>query len=299
VSRLIDVRKLALVARFELNEALRSRLVVVVLALYGAGAALGTYLFARSLAAAEGAVRDSLSGTLSAHSVPDDLVRQHALPRVIEFFVEDPALQKELLDVEPLAIFYGFMALNLVAPLVLLTSGSAHANELATGTTRFVLTRVDRLSWALGKLVGHAALLLVGLLVGALATGVVAWSGAGIDAASAVWLGRASLRAWVYGVAYLGLFSLVALVVRSPSRARSSSVALLFLLWLGRVLCSSPLITARVPLLAHLVWVFPAQYELALWSPRWLESLGAIGALLAIGAASFALGYASFRRGDA
>jgi ABC-type transport system involved in multi-copper enzyme maturation permease subunit len=299
VSRLIDPRKLALVARFELAEALRSRLVVSVLALYGAGAALGAYLFAGSLAAAERAVRDSLMGTLSAHDVPDDLVRQHALPRLIEFFVDDPALQKELLDVEPLAIFYGFIALNLVAPIVLVTSGSAHANEIASGGARFVLTRVDRLSWALGKLAGHAALLLVGLFVGALATGVVAWLGAGIDVASGLWLVRASLRAWVYGVAYLGLFSFVALLVRSPSRTRSFSVMLLFFLWVGHSLCGASLVTAQVPWLGHLVWLFPAQYELALWSPRWLESLAAVGALLAIGAGAFALGYAGFRRGDA
>ena len=190
------------------------------------------------------------------------------------------------------------MAFNLVAPLVLMTSGNAHASEIATGGTRFVLTRVDRLSWALGKLAGHALLLLVGLFVGAFATGVVAWTGAGIDVASVLWLGRVSLRAWVYGVAYLGLFSLVSLAVRSPSRARSFSVALLFLLWLGRALCGSPLVTARVPLLEHLVWVFPAQYELALWSPRWLESLAATSALLAIAGCAFSLGYASFRRGD-
>jgi ABC-type transport system involved in multi-copper enzyme maturation permease subunit len=299
VSGRVDVRKLVLVARFELAEALRSRLVVVVLALYGAGAALGAYIFAKALAAAEAAVRDSLLGTLSAHAVPDDLVRQHALPRVIAFLVHDEALQKELLDVEPLAIFYGFMALNLVAPIVLLTSGGAHASEIESGGSRFVLTRVDRLSWSLGKLAGHALLLLVGLGVGAVATAVVALLGAGIDAGSVSWLVRASLRAWVYGIAYLGIFSCVALVVRSPSRARSLSVALLFLLWIGRALCESSLVAARVPLVTRLVWLFPAQYEAGLWSPRWLESFASTGALLAIAACAFGLGYASFRRGDA
>lgn len=295
MSALIDTRKLALVARFELAEAFRSRLIVVVLAAYGAGAALATYIFAGTLAGAERTVRNSLDGTLS---VPDDVMRREVLPGLIKFWVDDPALQKQLLDVEPLAIFYGFMAFNLVSLLVLVTSGNAHAGEISTGGTRFVLTRVDRLSWALGKVAGHAALLLVGLLVGAFATAIVAWSGAGIDATSAAWLGLVALRAWVYGVAYLGLFSLVGLVVRSPSRVRSFSVGLLFLLWVGRALCSSPLVTARVPLLAHLVWVFPAQYELALWSPRWLESLAATGALFAIAASAFALGYVSFRRGD-
>ncbi|HWO09332.1 MAG TPA: ABC transporter permease subunit [Polyangiaceae bacterium] len=295
----VDLRKLALVARFELAEALRSRLVVVVLALYGAGAGLGAYIFSRTLEVAEERVREALLAGGGAQAVPDDLVRQQALPRVIAFLVADPALQRELLDVEPLALFYGFMALALVAPVVLLTSGGAHASEIASGGSRFVLTRVDRLSWSLGKLAGHALLLLVGLLVGALATALVAQLGRGIDMGSVLWLVRASLRAWVYGLAYLGIFSCVALLVRAPSGARAVSVALLFLLWIMRSVCKSSLVAARFPLLGQLVWLFPAEHELGLWSPRWLESLAASGALLGIGAGAFGLGYARFRRGDA
>src|SRR4051812_40336801 len=119
--------------------------------------------------------------------VPDDLVRREALPRVIRFLVADEALQRELVWVEPLAIFYGFMALSCVAPLLLMTSGGLHAQDIASGATRFVLTRCDRLSWSLGKLLGHATLLAVGLLVGALATGAVAQYAGGIDAGSAFW----------------------------------------------------------------------------------------------------------------
>jgi hypothetical protein len=73
----------------------------------------------------------------------------------------------------------------------------------------------------------------------------------------------------------------------------------LFLFWVGRALCESSLVLSRVPFAAHLVWFFPAQYEPALWSPRWIESWSAVGALLTIAASTFALGYASFRRGDA
>ena len=117
-----------------------------------------------SSGAAERAVRDNLPTALGAHDVPEDLVRRQALPRVISGLVDDPALREELIRIDPLALFYGFMALQLVALLVLFTSGGVHASDLARGTTRFVLTRCDRLSWALGKLLGHAALLAAGLL---------------------------------------------------------------------------------------------------------------------------------------
>jgi ABC-type transport system involved in multi-copper enzyme maturation permease subunit len=296
---MIDARKLRAVAGFELAEALRSRLVLLVLAVYGAGAALGAYVFSRALEAAESAVRDSLTGTLSAHVVPDDLVRKHALPRVISFLVHDEALRNELLEIEPLAIFYGFMALEFVAPLVLLTSGVAHASDITSGAVRFVLPRCDRLTWSLGKLLGHAALLALGLLVGAVATGVIAQLRVGLDVGSALWLLRAAFRAWVYGLSYLGIFCCVSLLARQPSRARAFSVVLLFVLWAGHTALKSPLVLAQLPPLQYLVWAFPAEYEQLLWSPSWWQSLPALLALLGIASITFALGYLGFRRADA
>jgi hypothetical protein len=295
----VDVRKVRIVARFELAEALRSRLITIVLGLYGAGAALGAYIFSRALEAAEAAVRESMFGELSAHVIPDDLVRRQALPRVIAFLVKDEALQRELAAVEPLAIFYGFMALTCVAPLLLMTSGGLHSGDLASGAARFVLTRCDRLAWSLGKLLGHATLLAVGLLVGVLATALVAVLRAGIDPGSVFWLLRAAFRAWVYGLAYLGIFSAISLSVRIPSRARALSLAALFALGVGHSICDSRYWTSRVPALAFGVWLFPARYELALWSPSWLSSLPAMLALTSIAVAAFAGGYGLFRRSDA
>jgi hypothetical protein len=222
-----------------------------------------------------------------------------ALPRVISFFVKDEVLQKELLAVEPLAIFYGFAALSLVAPLVLVTSGTAHATDIAGGATRFVLVRCDRLTWSLGKLLGHAALLALGLGVGAAATAVIAQYTTGFDLGSALWLVRAAFRAWIYGLSYLGIFSAISLLTRAPARARAASVAALFALWVGHTLCGSSLVVARLPLAAYLVWFFPGQYELLLWSPSWFDSIPAMLALVAIAAAAFTLGHLGFRRADA
>jgi ABC-type transport system involved in multi-copper enzyme maturation permease subunit len=236
---------------------------------------------------------------LSAHVVPDDLVRKHALPRVISFLVQDEALRDELLGIEPLAIFYGFMALMLVSPLVLVTSGGAYAGDITSGAVRFALPRCDRLTWSLGKFAGHALLLALGLLVGALATGVVAELRTGIDPSSIAWLARAAFRAWIYGLSWLGIFCCVSLWALHPARARSLSVVLLFILWAARTACMSPLVQERFPIARWLVWGFPAQYELLLWSPNWLASVPAIVALTGIAAASFALGYARFRRADA
>jgi hypothetical protein len=110
---------------------------------------------------------------------------------------------------------------------------------------------------------------------------------------------RAAFRAWAYGLAYLGIFSAIALVVRVPSRARALSVAALFALWVGHSISGSSYWTARVPPLALVVWLFPAEYQQRLWSPSWSSSLSAALALFAIGGAAFGAGYAFFRRSDA
>lgn len=295
----LDVRKIRIVARFELAEALRSRLITIVLALYGAGAALGAYLFSSALDAATAEIRNSMLGTLGAHALSDEQVREQALPRVIAFFVKDEALQRDLLAVEPLAIFYGFMALACVAPLLLMTSGGLHSGDLASGAARFVLTRCDRLSWALGKTLGHATLLGLGLLVGVGATALVALLRTGIDFGSVLWLLRAAFRAWIYGLAYLGIFSAISLGVRMPSRARALSLAALMALWVGHSICESSYWNARLPSLWLGAWLFPAQYQRALWSPSWLSALPAMLALIGIAAAAFAVGYGLFRRADA
>ncbi len=292
-------RKLWIVAQFELAEALRSRLVIVILGLYGMGAALGAFLFTKALGAAEDMARSALLANMSAHQVPDDLVRREAVPRLISGLVSDPELRQELSRIDPLALFYGFMALQLVALLVLVTSGGAHATDLSRGATRFVLTRCDRWSWSVGKLLGHAGLLAVGLTLGALVTSLVAFGQERGDAANVLWLLRAAFRAWVYGLAYLGIYSAIALTVRVPGRARALSIVALIGLWIAYSSTQSSWLGARVPAVEQLGWLFPAHYKLLLWSPNWLESLPAVFALLAIGGAAFALGNWLFGRGDA
>jgi len=292
-------KKLGLVARFELGEALRSRLVVVVLCLYGAGAGVGAFGFVMALDAAEHAARTTLEGSMNAHDVPPELVRKEALPRLIQGLVEDRELQKELLQIDPLALFYGFAALHLVAALVLVTSGGTHATDLGRGATRFVLTRCDRLSWALGKTLGQAALLALGLSVGALVTAAVGLWQSRFDPTTLLWLARASSRALVYGVAYLWIFVGLGLGLRAPARSRAACVLALFGLWLGHLLCRAHWIADRVPLAIGLRWLFPGEYQDLLWSPSWLVSSAAALALLGLGALAFAGGYASFRRSDA
>lgn len=295
-----STRRVSIVLGFELREALRSRLVTLVLLLYGAGAAIGAWLFLQAMLGAESVARSALMQSLGVpeSQVPEDLVRRQALPGVISSLVEDPALRDQLLAMDPLAIFYGFMALSVVSGLVLVTSGSAHASDLTTGAARFVLTRCERRSWALGKALGHAALLAVGLVAGALATTAVAvWVRGTIELATLRDLLRTSLWAWLYGACFVGIFSGVSLLARTPQRARMLGVVVLLALWLGHKLCALSTLPGGAG--EWLVWLFPAQYEALLWSPEPLRFLLALGALLALGGLALLLGAWVFQRRDA
>jgi ABC-type transport system involved in multi-copper enzyme maturation permease subunit len=295
----LDTRRLGILTRFELAEALRSRLVLVVLSVYGAGAALGSFLFVQALDAAERSLQSAMDAQLNAHVVPPEGVQRQAVQQVLSYLIDDAELLADLVEADPLALFYGFVALQLVTPLVLIISAGAHATDTSRGTTRFLLTRCERLTWALGKTLAHAALLALGLTLSALATAAVGFWQGHLSPASVPWLARAAGRALVYGLAHLGIFSGIALALPSPSSARAASVLVLMGCWLGHTLSQARWVVALLPGVQALGWIFPGHYQPLLWSPQWLVSGAAALALLGLGALGFAGGHLRFRGADA
>lgn len=292
-------RQLYTVAGFELKEALRSKLVLFVLLLYGLSAAVGSWVFLKALDAAEVAARNALEKTLQvpAQSVPADLVRKKALPGIIASVTRDEELKRTLLDMDPLSIFYGFMALNLVALLVLVTSGGALAADLGRGSARFVLIRCDRLTWLLGKWLGHAGLLAVGLFAGAVAASFVATvQRQGFELASFLWLLRTSAWAFLYGLPFLCLFSSIQILTRSALAARALGLFALLVLSVLHAVTQSSVFGGT---LEPLGFLFMAQYKPLLWSPRPVTFVLCALGLLLLGALWLSLGYLLFRRRDA
>lgn len=295
------LRPLLVIARYELWDALRSRLVALVLLVYGMGSVVGSWLFMQALTGAERAARSALTEELGLPGgmLPEDMVRRKALPGMIQSFVSDPALRDRLLELDPLAIFYAFTALNVVSGIVLVTSAGAHAADLQSGATRFVLTRCDRSTWALGKALGHAVLLALGVATGALAAAAVSVYVSGtLDLGALFELCAASSWAWVYGLSYLGIFSAVSLVSSAPLRARVLGLFVLFMLWLGHLAAAAESLAPAAPGRWLWVWVFPAHYQSYLWSPAGVVFTLAALALLGIGALWFTAGYLAFRRRD-
>lgn len=292
----LSLRKLWIVARHEFDEAIASRLLAFVLLLYVAGAALSCGLFLSGFQAAEEQVRQTLATEmgLPLDEVPADLVREKAIPALINI-VDDEQLRGVLLEMPPFAIFYTFVTLSSVALLVLAVSAGTHAADLASGSVRFSLVRCDRTNWVVGKFCGQGLVLLLGLGAGAAAAGSVGmWLDARFVPSTWTWLLRASLAAWVYGMAHGALFCALSLLTRTAMKARM----LAFLALIGLAFGHWTVAASQQPALTWLRYAFPSEYKAGLWLNS--ASLGlSVAALGALAAACLAAGVALFSRRDA
>lgn len=292
----LSPQKLWTVARYEFDEAIASRLLAFVLVLYVAGAALSCGLFLRGFQAAEEQVRQTLAAEmgLPLDQVPQDLIREKAVPALIEI-VDDEALRGVLLEMPPFAIFYTFVTLSSVALLVLAVSAGTHAAELASGSVRFSLVRCDRPNWVVGKFLGQGLVLLLGLGAGAVAAGCVGlWLDERFVASNWSWLLRASLVAWIYGMTHAALFSALSLLTRTAMKARMLSFFALIGLALGHGLVSS----SQQSAVAWFRYAFPSEYKTGLWLPS-APLVVSVVALCVLAAACLAAGVALFSRRDA
>ncbi len=297
------LRDALVVAEQDLAESLRSRKALVLMGLYLAGALAACGIFVRVLQEVESVVADQLrvAQTSRPGAMTARIMQSDELLRVIEGLIGDGDLARELVQTPPMALFYGWVALTFVPPLVALTSGDAIAGELSTGAARFALIRTDRLSWAVGKYVGQAALLAVGVALGAVGAFIVGWSGllSFTPGETAVWLARLGARAWVYGVAWLGIVMGAGQLTRSVPKARGLALLALVVIGVSSVLLQTSWVLDRAPVLAETVHqLLPGAHQLDLWRPDPARRGIAVGALLTIGGAAFAVGHLRLSRVD-
>jgi ABC-type transport system involved in multi-copper enzyme maturation permease subunit len=303
-------RDIAIVARFDLLDSLRSRRAVVLMLLHVLGSVASALMFVEVLSQIETSLAASLAVpvTDSPGAMSSSLMESDQFRDVVGGLVGDEELASELVRVPALALFYGAVALFVVPLLVALGSADAIASERATGAARFSFFRTDRTSWAVGKLVGQAVLLAVGLAAGALGVWCVgALQLSGFDATgTALWLVRLGARAWTFGLCWLGITLGISQLTRSVHWSRGLTLVALVVLgagarildsrWLLRELGqSSPLAVAA----STVHGLLPAAQRLELWRPDLADRLPAVAILLAVGAAGFSLGHRRLLRSDA
>lgn len=235
------VSDVAVVAIYELQQALRKRLLQVLVLAYAAAMGAAHYGFVQLLAQLEheAAVTLGVAATEKPGTLIGEVLRSETLREVLGDLVGSPALLDRLLDTPVLALWSGMVAMVLLPALVLVGTSGAVAAELESRSIRFLALRTERLPIVLGKLVGQMAILALAALAG------VAVS----EAAALGWMVGVSplpmllgslehtARAWVFALPYAGLGLAVSQWIGRTNLAR---LAALFLVVVAAV--ASPLL---------------------------------------------------------
>ncbi len=297
------LRGALLVARFDLGESLRSRKAIVLLVLYVVGAVVGTLVFVELLRALELVLSDALAvaRTRRPGAMTETLMASEQMREVLEGWTGDPELAASLVRTPPIALFYGWLSMAFLPILVVLTSAEAFSSELASGSVRFSLSRIDRSAWAAGKALGQAALLTVGIALGSIAAFIVGAIRLGSFEAlpTALALLSYSGSALVYGLAWLALVLSASQLTASVPGSRALAFA-----FITSVGLASPLLEVLGAELGP-TWLFeslrqalPSAHRVDLFRPDLLDRLPAVIALFAFGATVFALCHQRFLRRD-
>jgi ABC-type transport system involved in multi-copper enzyme maturation permease subunit len=295
------LQHLAILTRFELADAIRSRRAAVVLLLYLAAALLSTNAFVTAIQKLETQLASILQ--LEANSpgaMADALWKSARFRQMIGSLIGDREVAQGLMGMPPIALLYGFLAFFYTPFFVLLTATPRVAGDVWSGAARFVLFRTSRAAWVLGKLFGQALLVLLAILLGALGAWCLArFRLEGMDGLAAA-RGMAVMagKAWIFSLPFLGLAIGISQLVRSPNTAN----AIGFIAWLGTgilAVMAKHFAGDGVRQLWDLVLMLvPQGYQLDLWRLDALSLATATTTLLALGAAYTAAGFAVFSRRD-
>ena len=291
------------VALFELAAAVRTRRAIVLVALYLAWSLLGMSAAITAL----GKMEDRLAEILQVEKVEGKsgvvsaaLWKAKPFQQLVRSVVGDSLIYDDIVGKHPAELIYAWIVFLAVPLLTVLVATRRVAEEVKSGAAKYMLLRVTRLEWTLGKYLGIALMMLAGLLVGAIAAWIVAafrLSGADIPAllpAMIVW----SVKAWFLSLAWLGLALGVSHLFKSGAKADAVAILLMIAFsvvpailkdfgsaWLGGKL----LVFVRL---------FPSSVDAALWRSSFLPVAASATWLVMLGLLYLSVGHAVFARRD-
>ena len=291
------------VALFELAAAVRTRRAIVLVALYLAWSLLGMSAAITAL----GKMEDRLAEILQVEKVEGKsgvvsaaLWKAKPFQQLVRSVVDDSLIYDDIVGKHPAELIYAWIVFLAVPLLTVLVATRRVAEEVKSGAAKYMLLRVTRLEWTLGKYFGIALLMLVGLLIGAVAAWIVAafrLSGADIPAllpAMLLW----SVKAWFLSLAWLGLALGVSHLFKSGAKADAVAILLMIAFsvvpailkdfgsaWLGGKLLV-------------LVRLFPSSVDAALWRSSFLPVAASATWLVMLGLLYLSVGHAVFARRD-
>lgn len=301
----MSIRRLWQSTVSEIVRAVRSRRAVVVVVLYLAASLLCMNGSITVLGKIETQLSEVLqlpqeegkSGVVSA-----TLWRSKQFQKIVKGAVGDSLVYDDLTGRHPAELIYAFLAFLYVPLLTIMISANRVADDLRSGSVRYMITRITRLEWSFGKYLGGAALLLAALLAGGFAAwGIAAWRLGGADAQALLpsMLGW-SFKAWTVSLAWLGVSLGVSHFFHSGSKATAlATIVLVVFTVIPKVLAYMANKGGVWPSLTILERLCPGAVETGLWRSATLPVASAALWLIALGLFYFMLGYAWFAGRDA
>lgn len=285
---------------FELFGALRSRRAIVVTALYLSASLLGMNGTISLLGKLEEQISSALSIDASDSGrsgvVSRTLWQSASFKKMARNVVGDSPVYDDISGRHPAELIYAWLTFLFVPLLTVLMAANRVADDVRSGSVRYMLTRVTRFEWAVGKYLGNAFLMAAGLAAGAVGAWCVAafrLSGADIGWLFLSMLGWGA-KAWVLSLAWLGLALGVSHVAKSGAKATSIAVFAMVAF------------TAAGAALSHfgerfavLTMLLPSGVEHSLWRASFAPVASASVWLVVLGLLYLTAGYAVFARSDA
>ncbi len=294
------LRNIGTVAWHELVDSIRSRRAIVLLILYMLGAVAATLVFVKVLHELENMLEKTvgIAEAQKAGGTTSALWKNAQFRDMISHFVGSQEAAARLLTFTPLALFFGWLSFTFMPLLVILMSSARISEEIWSGSVRFVMFRTSRLSWCAGKFLGQALQLLAALLLSALAAWVTGWLRLAFFAPlpNAIDLLVFAFKAWVYGIAFLGLATGVSQAVASPNVATALGFVAMVAVGILSSIASWVQMQPWRTILETLNMLLPGGHQMDLWLTDVAHALPATLFVLCLGAAYALAGYASFAR---
>ena len=290
------------IARYEIADSVLSRRVAVLLILYLAGTMLACNGFISIIHKLETQLTEvmALGSVSSPGAVTDALWKSDTFRRMIIHLVGDKDVALELLSVPPIALVYAWLVFMFIPVLIMMSASGRIAEETAHGSARFILIRVTRSEWCLGKFMGQAIEVILPLSLSVIG----AWSIArfrlvGLDGFAAM---QAMIiygwKAWIYALPFIGLALGISQLTKSPYLAMAIGfftwVVMSILFLMSRHFAGDGLkqIWTVIPML------MPAGHRLDLWRLDPVHVCVASFYLVVLGIAYLCAGHLVFAKKD-
>lgn len=230
-----SLRDILLVARFEVMRAIRTWRALALFLMYGIASGGSAYLFTRTILIMENAVAVEMGSPKV--KVPGamlgELMQRDSFRSMLSSMVGGDAVMERIIDVPVLAIFHLWLCFLLAPFFAAGSSAECISIDMGTRALRFEALRTGRLELVSGRYLGQ--LILTGCAV-SLSVPVVFLVGMTFMTGNAPlallgWLSWLSIRAWAFGMPFIGIGVAASQLTTSPAWARVMAVGATLTTW--------------------------------------------------------------------